>query len=165
MAIYSVDKLISEARKLAADYYRATGKPLAGVSGEVCLHDAINLLGLEASPGPGYDAVGRGVRAGKKVLVKGRTIFDEAKSGYRIGQLKLDQEWDLVMLVLMDADLEPFEIHEADREAIRDALATASSNRRGAMTVARFRRCGHLIWTREEGLLEDEVWDNQKSSA
>jgi len=164
MGVYSVDKLIAEARKLAADYYRATGKPLAGVSGEVCLHDAIRLLDLEASTEPGYDAVGSGPRAGKRILIKGRTIFDESKPGHRIGQFKMDQDWDLVILVLMDADLEPFEIHEADREDVREALDTASKNRRGAMTVARFRRIGRMVWNREEGLVADEVWDNQAST-
>ncbi len=164
MGVYSVDKLIAEARKLAADYYRATGKPLAGVSGEVCLHDAIRLLDLEASTDPGCDAIGRGARAGKRVLIKGRTIFDESKSGHRIGQFKMDQDWDLVVLVLMDADLEPFEIYEADRAEVREALDSTSKNRRGAMTVARFRRVGRMAWNREEGLVTDEVWDNQTST-
>ena len=164
MGVYSVDKLIAEARKLAADYYRATGKPLAGVSGEVCLHDAIRLLGLEASTEPGYDAIGRGAREGKRVLIKGRTIFDESKSGHRIGQFKMDQGWDLFVLVLMDADLEPFEIYEADRNDVREALETASSNRRGAMTVARFKRIARMAWNRDEGPITDEVWDNQTST-
>ncbi|MBI1194546.1 MAG: hypothetical protein GC138_01685 [Gammaproteobacteria bacterium] len=164
MGVYSVDKLIAEARKLAADYYRATGKPLAGVSGEVCLHDAIRLLDLEASQEPGYDAVGKGPRAGKRIQIKGRTIFDEAKSGHRIGQFRMDQDWDLVLLVLMDADLEPFEIYEADRDEICEALDTAPKNRRGAMTVARFRRIGRMVWNREEGVVADEVWDNQAST-
>ena len=55
--LYSVGKLISEARKLAAEYRRTTGKTLA-ISGEIARHDAITLLNLEpVEEGQGFDAV------------------------------------------------------------------------------------------------------------
>lgn len=166
MGVYSVDKLITEARRLAADYRRATGKPLAGVSGEIAQHDAIQLLDLELCNPPvaGCDAIGKsGARKGKKVQIKGRTIFDEAKSGQRIGQLNMDQAWDLVVLVLLDDELETFEIYEASRDELEEAMEEASAskrNKRGAMSVAKFKIIGHLAWTREEGLIDDEIWDN-----
>ena len=163
MNLYKFDKLISEARRLAKDYRDATGKPLAGVSGEIALHDAAHLLGLELceTPQGGYDAIGRGRRDGLKVQIKGRAILDESKSGQRIGQLKTEQEWDLVVLVLFDANFEPVEIYEADREEITTALDNGGRrNKRGAMTVAKFKIIGRLAWTREDGL-EDDVWDNQ----
>lgn len=168
MDVYSVDKLISEARRLAAEYRRATGKPLAGISAEVCQHDAARLLNLEVA-GPtvnGYDAVGRGKREGKRIQIKGRAIFDEGKSGHRIGQLKTDQEWDSVMLVLMDENFEPFEIYEAEREDILAELQEAAASRRsrrGAMSVAKFKNIGRRVWTRENGVEDDEIWDNQAS--
>ena len=151
MSVYAVDKLIAEARKLAADYRRATGKPLGGVSSEICQHDAARLLDLEIcdSQTGGYDAIGRGGRAGKKIQIKGRAIFDERKSGYRIGQLKTDQEWDSVMLVLMDENLEPFEIYEAERADIMADLEQAKQSRRssrGAMSVAKFKNLARLVW-------------------
>lgn len=167
MGVYSVDKLITEARRLAADYRRATGKPLAGVSGEIAQHDAIQLLDLELCVPPiaGCDATGKsGTRKGKKVQIKGRTIFDEAKTGQRIGQLKMEQEWDLVVLVLLDEALETYEIYEASREELEEAMAEGGSSKRakrGAMSVAKFKIIGHLAWTRENGLEDDEVWDNQ----
>ncbi len=166
MSVYSVDKLIAEARRLAAEYRRATGKPLAGVSSEICQHDAVRLMDLEvcSSQVGGYDAVGRGSRDGKKIQIKGRTIYDDRKSGQRIGQLKVDQEWDSIMLVLMDENLETFEIYEAERAEILNDLDQADkSNRRsrGAMSVAKFRKIGRLVWTRENGILEHEVWCNQ----
>ena len=166
LALYDVDALISQARRLAADYRRATGKPLGGVSAEIAEADAARLLGLEGVNDPqlGYDAVGRdGERQGLRYQIKGRVIADESKSGQRIGQLKLEADWDAVLLVLMDGDYEPFEIYEASREAIRDALEdpTASKrSRRGAMSVARFKIFAQLVWTREEGALEDEIWEN-----
>jgi len=166
VGIYSVDKLIAEARRLAVEFRRTTGKPLPGVSGEIAEHDAARLLDLEICkdrPG-GYDAIGRGSRAGKRIQIKARVIFDEDKAGQRVGQLKLDQDWDSVMLVIMDEDYRAVEIYEADREDIREAMdATGASARkkRGAMTVARFKIIARLVWTREEGEVEDEIWDNQ----
>lgn len=165
MGLYSVDKLISEARRIAADYRRATGKPLGGVSGEIAENDAARLLDLELcqeKPG-GYDAIGRGDRAGKRIQIKGRAIFDERKSGQRIGQLKVDQDWDSVVLVLMDEEYNPREIYEADRADIMAALDEAKNskrNRRGAMSVGRFRNIARLVWVADEGVIEDEVWEH-----
>jgi hypothetical protein len=168
MSVYSVDKLISEARRLAADYRRVTGKPLAGVSGEIAQHDTARLMNLEiCNPSPGgYDAIGHGSREGKRIQIKGRAIFDEGKSGQRIGQLKIEQQWDSIMLVVMDENLEPYEIYEAAREDILQALDDAPSNKRskrGAMSVAKFKNTSRLVWTLRNGLEDDEVWDNQAS--
>ena len=166
MGVYSVDKLMAETRRLAAEYRRATGQPLA-VSGEIAKHDAARLLNLEVchDPGLGYDAAGlEGPCEGKHVQIKGRAIFDEKKSGQRIGQLRMEREWDAVVLVLMDEEFEPYEIHEADREVIEEALADSGDSsraKRGAMSVAKFKNIARLVWTREEGVITDEIWDNQ----
>ncbi len=168
MGLYSVDKLIAEARRIAADYRRATGKPLGGVSGEIAENDAARLLNLEVcqeKPG-GYDAVGRGARDGKRVQIKGRAIFDDRKSGQRIGQLKIDQEWDSVVLVLMDEDYNPREIYEAERADVMAALEEGQNskrNKRGAMSVGRFKNIARLVWLADEGLIEDEVWEHHGS--
>lgn len=168
--VYSLDKLIGEARRLASDYRRATGKPLAGVSAEIAEYDAARLLNLELTkPGTeaGYDAVGCGLRVGKRFQIKGRTIFDDAKKGQRIGQIKVEQQWDCVVLVLMDENHEPYEIYEADRAALTPELELAGESRRakrGPLSVAKFKIIGRLVWTREEGLLEDEIWENSAES-
>ena len=166
MSVYSVDKLIAEARRVAAEYRRATGKSLGGISGEIAEHDAARLLNLEVCKEKqvGYDAIGKGKREGKKIQIKGRAIFDESKSGQRIGQLKTEQEWDSVVLVLMDENFEPMEIYEANRDTIMEALdETKESKRskRGAMSVARFKNIAQLVWTPQEGEVDDEIWDNQ----
>lgn len=166
MSLYSVDKLMTQTRKLAADYRRATGKPLP-VTTEIANFDASTLLDLELIQPPpgGYDAVGRsGQREGLRYQIKGRAIFDDSKGGHRIGQLKLEQEWDAVLLVLLDDDFEPFEIFEADRDTIVEAMEEGQSSKRskrGAMSVARFKNIAHLAWTREEGVIEDEIWTNR----
>ncbi len=163
MALYAEDKLISQARQLAAEYRRAMGKPLPGVSNEVALHDAIRLLRLTpAGEGNGgFDAIDP-EREDKRIQIKSRTIFDESKSGQRIGQIKVDKPWDSVVLVLMDEEYEPYEIYEAERDELLEYMEQTSSSRakRGALSVARFKIIGRLAWTREEGL-EPEVWDNQ----
>ncbi|MBI5042132.1 MAG: hypothetical protein HZB57_13305 [Gammaproteobacteria bacterium] len=167
MTIYSVDTLIAQARKLAADYRRATGKPLPGVSAEIAENDAARLLNLELVKDEtlGYDAIGLSdPRKGKRIQIKNRTIFDESKSGHRIGQLRTNQEWDSVLLVLMDDNYEPFEIYEAEHDDLIDAVAEAESSKRakrGLLSVAKFKAIGQLIWTREDGELTDEIWDNQ----
>ena len=168
MSVYSVDKLITQARKLAAEYRKATGQSL-GVSAEIARHDVARLLDLELLPPDapgGFDALGKGRWEGKRIQIKGRAIFDERKSGQRLGQLKLNQDWDLVMLVLMDEDFEPQEIYEANRDDIEDVLDGSSASKRskrGAVSVARFKIIGRLVWTRENGLEDGGYWDNTVS--
>ena len=43
MGVYQIDKLRGEARRLAAEYRRATGKTLA-ISGEIAISDAITSM-------------------------------------------------------------------------------------------------------------------------
>jgi hypothetical protein len=167
VGVYSIDKLITEARKLASDYRRATGKPLAGVGVEIAEYDAARLLDLDLNvpPGSTYDALGRGLREGKRIIIKGRTIFDEEKKGQRIGQLKSDQDWDIAVLVLMDENHETYEIYEADREDLAEELDEAKQSKRakrGAMSVAKFKNIAHIVWTREEGVIDSEIWNNQE---
>lgn len=158
MAIYDVGKLIAETRRLAADYKRATGKSLA-VSSEIAKHDACELLQLEPleeDTAGGYDAVGQHAAwKDLRIQIKGRAIFDDAKSGQRIGQLKFDKDWDAVVLVLMNEEFETQEIYMATRKKVESELAEVDSKRqnRGAMTVARFKHLANLVWTPLEGII------------
>jgi hypothetical protein len=169
VSVYSVDKLISEARRIAAEYRRATGKTLGGVSGEIAENDAARLLNLELckeKPG-GYDAVGRGSREGKRIQIKGRSIFGDSKTVHRIGQVKIDQEWDSIMLVLMDEDFEPFEIYEVDREVMLQEMAGSGGSKRskrGAMSVAKFKNIADLVWLRGQDDVEDEIPGQQSAT-
>ncbi|MGE0485878.1 MAG: hypothetical protein AB7Q81_17155 [Gammaproteobacteria bacterium] len=154
MDIYRVDKLMAEARRLAAEYRRATGKTLA-ISGEIAVSDAINLLGLEPAPADadGYDVLRPATSCNepRRLQVKARVVFDDSRRPHRLGQLKVDKEWDGVLLVLMDENYEAMEMYETDRAAVVDALEEATPNRRGTLSVARFRNIARLVWTREEG--------------
>jgi hypothetical protein len=159
---YAAEKLIAQARQLAADYRRTMGKPLPGVSNEIAEHDAIRLLGLE--PAPETDAAWDAVdpESGYRIQIKSRTIFDESKGGQRIGQLKMSQDWDAVLLVLMDENYEPYEIYQAMRDDLADYVDAGSSSRakRGAMSVARFKIIGELVWDSVNGR-GDAVWENR----
>lgn len=167
MSLYSVDKLISEARRIAAEYRRATGKPL-GISAEIARHDACTFLELEPhEDAVGYDAIGmNGERKGSRFQIKGRAIFNEKKGGQRLGQIKIEQDWDKILLVLMNEDFETTEIYEASREDILEDIgevSTSNRSKRGAMSVVRFKHLARLVWSNDEGLINGEVWDNQAS--
>ena len=52
--------------------------------------------------------------------------------------------------------------------AERDALAEAAKesegskrSKRGAMSVAKFKAIGRMVWNREQGLIQDDIWENQ----
>lgn len=168
MAIFALDKLITQARRLAADYRRATGKSLP-ISSEIAKHDAcvhLKLTPVEKESG-GYDAMGEeGEWRGLRIQIKGRAIFDESKKNQRIGQLKLDKEWDALVLVIMNEEFEPTEIYFAARPEIESALPTEEGRRseRGAMSVARFKNVAQLVWTQQDGRIINPLWDNQVSS-
>lgn len=161
MSVYAVDTLIAQARKLASDYRKTMDKPLAGISSEIAEYDAIHLLGLEASKGTnGYDAMGTGPRAGKRVQIKGRVIGKGKAAGQRVGQLKLDQQWDIVVLVILDEEYEPHEIYEVSHDTIKqdqDEHGESTRSKRGAMSVAKFKAIGKLAWSREDGLIDQQA--------
>ena len=162
MSIYEADKLISEARRIAAEYRRTTGTTLP-ISGEIAKHDACKYLGLEPvkENQGGYDAIDK---EGHRVQIKGRAIFDEAKGGQRLGQLKMEQQWDKLAMVLMDENFDTTEIYLASREDIETSLdeqRESNRSKRGAMSVARFKHISHLAWSSVEGRSDDETWTNQ----
>jgi hypothetical protein len=166
MSVYSYDKLITETRRLASEFRRTTGQSLP-VSGEIARYDAARLLDLtlhEPRSG-GIDAIGNdnGQREGQRIQIKARIVTQEKKTGARLGQLNPDGEWDTVVLVLMDDDYEPTEIYEACRDVVMDALSAAATSkraRRGALSIAKFKNIGELVWTRENGP-EGEIWSNR----
>ncbi len=155
MSLYVIDKLIEETRRLAAEFRRTTGTMLP-VSGEIARYDVARHLDLKLNEqrSGGCDATGTNEREGLRVQIKGRVVGDSIKSGHRIGQLNPDAEWDIVILSLMDNNFEALEMYQATREEILQAMHDTSGNRvkRGAISVAKFRIIGQLVWTRENGV-------------
>jgi len=159
MGIYSVNKLIAETRRIAKEYRLATGKTLP-VTPEIAINDAISIL--ELSPNdeniPGYDAIYELAGESLKVQIKGRAIFNEKRQGHRIGQIKTEQEWDAIVLVIMNADFMPEEIYMAKRNEIMDVLEEKrKNNKKGAMTIAQFKLISELLWTEQNGLEQNSI--------
>ena len=154
MPLYAIDKLIEETRRLAAEFRRTTGTMLP-VSGEIARFDVAHHLDLALNDKAikGVDAVGKNSRDGLKVQIKGRVVGDSVTSGHRIGQLNLDGDWDVIVLSLMDNDFQPMEMYQATRAEIQQSLSDpgSSKNKRGAISVARFKIIGELVWTQEQG--------------
>jgi hypothetical protein len=154
-SIVSADRILEilrEAKSLAQEYRFLTGKPL-GITGEVAEYEAARLLDLQLSTArqAGYDATE--MRGGQtwRLQIKGRCILPDSKPGQRIGSIDIDKEWDSVLLVLLDKNLEAFEIHEAMRVDILAALSAPGSkarNERGALAISKFKSIGKKRWQR-----------------
>lgn len=149
---HRVFELLRQAKALAKEYYRITGKPL-GITGEVAEFEAARLLGVELSivRQTGYDAIRRTSHGSVRLQIKGRCFAADGGPGQRLGSIQLDKEWDAVLMVLLDPDFEAREIWEAYREPIAQVLTKPGSvarNERGAMAVNQFKRIGRLLWKR-----------------
>jgi hypothetical protein len=145
-------RLLAEAKAIGRKYYATTGKPL-GITGEVAEYEAARILGLKLSPArqAGYDAIETKDGAVRLLQIKGRCLQDSSKPGQRVGRIRTDQEWDAVLLVLLDTHFDATAIYEADRPDIVAALTQPGSiarNERGALSVSKFRSIGKLRWKR-----------------
>mgnify|MGYP000379146101 CR=1 FL=1 len=147
-----IAEILADAKSLAKRYRKLTGKPL-GITGEVAEFSAAQILGLELAEArqSGYDAVRKENGQITKIQIKGRCIPKNAKPGQRLGSIRLDKEWDTVLLVLLDEDLEVECMYEAERSDIEKALRAPGSkarNERGALAVSKFKAIGHEAWNR-----------------
>src|SRR5262245_34061534 len=111
-------ELLAEAKRLAKEYYDLTGRPL-GVTGEVAEYEAPRLLDIELPPvrQAGYDAIRECSDGPQRLQIKGRCILPTSKPGQVVGRIRLDKEWDAVLLVLLNENLDATAIYEADRAA------------------------------------------------
>lgn len=144
--------ILSEAKRLAQEYRRLTGKPL-GITGEVAEYEAARILGVTLTPArqAGYDATEEVNGTLRRLQIKGRCVLEGAKPGQRLGSIRIEKEWDAVLMVLLDANFDAVEMYEAERPAVVDALTAPGSrarNERGAMAVSKFRSIGRLRWRR-----------------
>ena len=144
--------ILGEAKMLAREFRELTAKPL-GITGEVAEYEAARVLGVTLTPArnAGYDAIGHG---GRRLQIKGRCVLPGCKPGQRIGSIDINKEFDAVLLVLLDENLDSFAIYEADREEVVAALKAPGSkarNQRGALSVSKFRAIGRLVWKRDSG--------------
>jgi len=147
-----IAEILAEAKSLARKYRKRTGKPL-GITGEVAEFSAAQILCLELAEArqSGYDAIRHEKGKVTKIQIKGRCIPASAKPGQRLGSIQLDKEWDTVLLVLLDEDLEVLSMYEAERTKVARALLAPGSkarNERGALSVSQFKAIGREVWKR-----------------
>lgn len=144
--------ILKSAKHFAREYRALTGRPL-GVTGEVAEYEAVRLLGLRLADvrQSGYDAIRTTDTGDVRLQVKGRCLRDEARSG-RLGKIDLEKEWDGVLMVILDENLDAVSIYEASRSAVTAALVkpgSKSRNERGALAVSQFRAISTLVWHRD----------------
>jgi len=146
--IKELTEVLEKAKDAAVAYYELTGKPL-GITGEYGEYLAAKHLNMElAGPRtPGYDATDK---RGRSVQIKSRAIPSVKRlTGQRLGSIRLDHEWDVVVFVLMNEFFEPQAMYEAERAAIEEALTKPGSkarNERGALAITKFISIGTQVW-------------------
>ena len=151
MGVYKLDKLMDETRRLAAEYRRSTGSTLP-VSAELAKFDAISLLGLRSldEPESGVDALRDTEQGIERIQIKGRVIFDPKKAGQRVGQLNLDANWDVVLLVMMNESYQSTAIYSISKSHLLKVLAEqqdSRNNARGALSVKKFQAIAEQVWS------------------
>jgi hypothetical protein len=108
---------------------------------------------LELARQAGYDATE--VRDGLtvRIQIKGRYFTSPRMRSGRVGSIDLRQPFDTVLLVLLDADYNAFQIFEADRsavEALLTRLGSKARNERGSVGISQFKAISRLRWARSE---------------
>ncbi len=148
---YALEKLMEQTRKLAAEYRDKTGQTLP-VSSELAHFDVQTIFHLNPPEvvEQGIDFVGGKDFEGKRIHIKSRVIFDEARSNHRLGQFNQKANWNYVILVIYDAEYQVHEIFGIDRAILLEAID--SGNKRGAVSVNKFKAIGECLWT-PDGLL------------
>ncbi len=132
--------LLGTVKDLAREYYELTGGRSLGVTGEVAEYEAARLVGVRLAPvrQSGFDAW----RDGEKLQIKGCCV-SRSEASWRMGAVRLDREWDWVLLVLMNRRYDAYEIWDADRETLTPALEDLGSR---GMPVKHFKQVGRRLW-------------------
>jgi hypothetical protein len=145
-------EILHAVKKLGQEYRSLTGKPL-GITGEVAEYEAARILNLEltAARQAGYDAIERSNGCARKLQIKGRCVLENSKRSQRVGRIKVDAEFDAVLLVLLDQNFDATVIYEADRAPVIAALTAPGSkarNEKGALAVSKFKAISRVKWQR-----------------
>jgi hypothetical protein len=149
-ADHAIKALLRQAKVLAIEYYKLTGKPL-GVTGEVAEYEAADKLGLVLAPARTrcVDAYREAEGNNESFQIKGRAVSSTDRYRGRVGKI-VDGEFDAVLLVPLDkATLEPLEILRAGRVEIMarlDAPGGAARNIRRSLAISQFKSVATKIW-------------------
>ena len=160
LASYDVALLMMQTRKLAADYRQQTGQALP-VTEELARFDAVTILGLDkVEDQDGIDAVDKPIvdahsqntehlaeQVIDRYLIKGRVIFKGGKARQKLGKLALQANWTYLLMVIYDADYMPSQIVSVKRTIIDKEMQSLAQDKRGSMTVAKYKAIGNLEWS------------------
>ena len=142
--------ILADVKPLAAEYYRATGKPL-GATGELAEFEAAEKLGLQLAEArtAGYDATK--MIDGDEVTfqIKGRRPRKSDIYRGRVPSINLKKPFDYVLLVLLDENYDALEIWQADRAAVTARLEAPGSkarNERGSLAITQFKSIANKVW-------------------
>lgn len=143
-----IQEILNDAKLLANKYKNLTNKPL-GITGEIAefvVSQKLNLI-LAGARQKGFDAfqiIGNSV---VRVQIKGRSLLDNKISG-RLGRIRLDTEWDKVMLAILNEKLDLQSIYEANRASIENVLSdtNSKSSQRGSLSISKFISIGSKIY-------------------
>ncbi|WP_196138066.1 hypothetical protein [Aliikangiella sp. G2MR2-5] len=142
---YKIGLIMEQTRLVAADYRNTTGNALP-VTAELARFDAVDKLHLKkVSQDEGVDALDP-EDANVRYQIKGRVIFKGGKARQKLGQLNLESDWNQLLMVIYDADYQPSEIYKIDRKIIEQELENTQKDKRGSMTVAKYKAIGALVW-------------------
>jgi hypothetical protein len=175
---YDISALMTQTRKLAADYRKQTGQALP-VTEELARFDAIHLLslvkqdsrvGIDAVDAPAQDqkestetpinsdaAEKQDDRKGYEnaYLIKGRVIFKAGKARQKLGKLSLTAAWNQLLMVIYDAEYQPTSIYQISRQVIEAQMSELPQDKRGSMTVAKYKAIGRLVWQDMDAQIEN----------
>lgn len=152
--LVNIGSIIGDIKKVAKTYYKYAERPL-GVTGEIAEYETIRLLNLAVAPArqAGYDAYRGSDNKKEKIQIKGRVLRNESKKGQRLGSINLKEDWDYIVLTILNGDLDPIEIYEANREIVELELSKSGSkarNERGQLSVSKFKSISKIIWQKKE---------------
>ena len=148
-------ELLARLKALAGAYYDLTGRALVGVADEIAQYEAaVRLADVELAPARerGYGAIRRLACGDQRLQIRGRRVLVEAASRQRTGSIELSEDWDSMLLVLLDDHYAATAIYEADRRALTGAISGSRSgagNGRAQLSVTKFTSIGQRIWARE----------------
>ena len=141
-------ELLDKVKSLAIEYRDSQQRPL-GVTGEIAELEACRLLGLVRASvrQPGFDAVHP--VTDNKYQIKGRVISGAGAKGNIPGISKINRNFDLVLLVVLDANYNVTDIYQASKLAVLDALdhleANAGAKQRGQLSFSTFKRISEKL--------------------
>lgn len=180
LASYDVSALMAQTRKLASDYRRQTGQALpvteelarfdainlfqltkldsevgvdatnSAVDGATDVATDTSLDGALAATTEEANSSLRQDHQQDYYLIKGRVIFKGGKARQKLGKLSLTANWTVLLMVIYDPDYMPVQIYSVKREVIEKELNQLPQNKRGSMTIAKYKAIGDLVWDNSE---------------